>query len=223
MVGYDTYMNIFQAIVRIIYPDLCFSCRELGMPDEVFCRGCLATVKPIASRLLPLKNKQILAVHAVGAYENALHKLVIAKFRRSLPAAQAAGKLMTQLLPTDIFDVDYIVPVPLYWRRYANRGYNQSVEIAKVMSKVLGIPYYSLLMRAKNTKFQYLLSAQDRHSNLEKAFIIRPLLPNIHQGARILLIDDLCTTGATLQEAANVLQKLNPSKITAAVCARALS
>lgn len=215
-------MNIFQAILRIIYPDLCFACRELGMPDQVFCLECLATVKPIASRLLPLKNKQLLTVHAVGAYEKALHKLVVAKFRRSLPAAQAAGKLMAQLLPADVFDVDYIVPVPLHWWRYANRGYNQSVEIAKVMSELLGIPYYSLLMRGKNTKFQYLLSAQDRYSNLEEAFILRPLLPNIHQRARILLIDDLCTTGATLQSAANVLQKLKPSKITAAVCARAL-
>ena len=215
-------MNILQAIVRIIYPDLCFACRELGMPDEVFCVSCLATVKPIASRLLPLKNRQALAVHAIGGYENALHRLVVAKFRRSLPAARAAGRLMVDLLPSEVLDVDYIVPIPLHWRRYANRGYNQSVEMAKVMSNRLEIPYHSLLMRRRNTKFQYLLSGKDRQENVDEAFMLRPMLPGIQPGARILLIDDLCTTGATLQAAANVLQKLKPSKIIAAVCARAL-
>lgn len=215
-------MNILQAVIRILYPDLCFSCRELGIPNEVFCISCLATVKPIASRLLPLKNKQELSVYAVGGYENALHRLIVAKFRRSLPAARAAGRLMADLLPPDVFDIDYIVPIPLHWRRYANRGYNQSVEMAKVMSSQLEIPYYSLLMRRHNTKFQYLLSGQDRQMNVNEAFVLRPMLPSIRTGARILLIDDLCTTGATLQAAANVLQKLEPSKIIAAVCARAL-
>lgn len=215
-------MNILQAITRIIYPDLCFSCRELGMPDEVFCVSCLATVKPIASRLLPIKGKKTLAVHAIGGYENALHRLVVGKFRRSLPAARAAGRLMAELLPPEVLDVDYIVPIPLHWRRYANRGYNQSVEMAKIMSERLNIPYHSLLMRRRNTKFQYLLSGQDRQANVNEAFVLRLMQPRIEPGARILLIDDLCTTGATLQAAANVLQKLEPSIITAAVCARAL-
>jgi ComF family protein len=164
----------------------------------------------------------VLAVNAIGGYENALHRLIVAKFRRSLPSARAAGRLMVDLLPSELLDVDCIVPIPLHWRRYANRGYNQSVEMAKVMSSRLEIPYHSLLIRRRNTKYQYLLSGKERQENVDEVFVLRPMLPDIQPGARILLIDDLCTTGVTLQSAANVLQKLKPSKIIAAVCARAL-
>ncbi len=215
-------MNVLQNVLRIIYPDLCFACRELALPGEVLCLSCLGTIKPVASRLLPLRKRQTLAVHALGAYDGALHKLVVAKFRRSFPTAQAAGRIMAQLLPEDVTDVDYIVPVPLHWWRYANRGYNQAVEMAKAMSQELNIPYRPLLMRRKFTKFQYLLSRDDRHSNVADVFALRKDAADVVVGARILLIDDLCTTGVTLQAAANTLQQLQPSTIIAAVCARAI-
>lgn len=216
-------MNFFQTLVRIIYPDLCFACRELVAPNEVLCLPCLATIKPIASRLFPLRGRKELHVHALGAYCDALHKLVTAKFRRSLPAAQATGRLMAKLLPEELFDVDYIVPVPLHWWRYANRGYNQAAEIAKGMSQELGIPYRSLLMRGRFTKFQYLLSRDERQKNVADVFSLRPDTGDINPGIRILLVDDLCTTGVTLQAAANTLDALKPATIAAAVCARALS
>jgi ComF family protein len=215
-------MNIIQALTSIIYPELCFACRELVAPREVLCISCLATVKPVASRLFPLRGRKELHVHALGAYADALQKLVTAKFRRSLPAARAAGRLMAKFLPEKIFEVDYIVPVPLHWWRYANRGYNQAVEMAKGMSQELGIPYRPLLMRSRFTKFQYLLSREERQANVDEVFMLRPDVKNIPEGCRILLIDDLCTSGVTLQAAANALTVLKPSNVAAAVCARAL-
>lgn len=193
------------------------------MPDEVLCLPCLGTVKPVASRLFPLNQRQTLSVHALGAYDGALHKLVVAKFGRRLPAAQAAGRIMARLLPEEVLDVDYIVPIPLHWWRYANRGYNQAVEMAKAMSHELNIPYRPLLMRRKFTKFQYLFSRDERHMNVKDVFALRKGAANVLPGARILLIDDLCTTGVTLQAAANTLQQLKPSQIIGAVCARAIS
>jgi ComF family protein len=216
-------MNIFQTLLRIIYPDLCFACRELVAPNEVLCLPCLATIKPIASRLFPLRGHKELQVHALGAYSDALHKLITAKFRRSLPAARAAGRLMAKLLSEQLFDVDCIVPVPLHWWRYANRGYNQAAEMAKGMSQELGIPYRSLLMRRRFTKFQYLLSRDERQANVADVFALRPDTGNIKPGIRILLVDDLCTTGVTLQAAANALGQLKPLSVVAVVCARALS
>ena len=216
-------MNIIQSIISIIYPELCFSCRELTISDQPLCLRCLATIKPIASRLFPLKGNQVLTVHAVGAYQDALHKLVTAKFRRSLPGAQAIGRLMVRLMPPEILDVDYVVPVPLHWWRYANRGYNQAVEMAKVISDELKIPYGPLLYRHRFTQFQYLLSRKERQENMHQVFSLRPAASSISPGARILLVDDLCTTGSTLQAAANTLLTLKPAQISAAVCARALS
>ncbi|MBM3887396.1 ComF family protein [Candidatus Dependentiae bacterium] len=216
-------MNIFQQFLRIIYPELCFACRELVAPGEILCLSCLESIKPVASRIFPLKGHKQLTVYALGAYDNALHKLVTAKFRRSLPAARAIGRLMVQLLPEEVLDVDLLVPVPLHWRRYANRGYNQAVEIAKIMSKKLGIPYRSVLMRQRSTVFQYLLSREARQKNVEDVFVLRPGIGTIEKGLRILLIDDLCTSGVTLQAAANTLMPLQANVISAAVCARALS
>jgi predicted amidophosphoribosyltransferase len=216
-------MSLIKALLNIIYPELCFACRELVPPGEVFCLPCLASIKPTATRMLPLRGRKTLVIHAVGGYGDALRKLVAAKFRYSQPAARAAGKLMAQLLPEEIFDVDYIVPVPLHWWRYASRGYNQAVEMAKAISAATDVPYKPLLMRRRFTKFQYLLSREDRQTNVSSVFALRPGAHAIKPNPRILLIDDLCTTGVTLQEAANALEELKPTSIVAAVCARALS
>lgn len=215
-------MKFLQTIIQFFYPDLCFACRTLVCLGEVLCLDCLSTIKPIASRQFPITGKMSMTVHAVGAYEGALRKLINAKFNSNLSATKAIAHLMATLLPQEIFDVDYVVAIPLHWRRYARRGYNQCVEIAKGLEEELGVSYAPLLMRRQATKFQYLLSKQKRAENLENAFMLRPFVHKIAPGANILLIDDLCTTGATLQEAAHTLMQLKPASINAAVCARGL-
>lgn len=216
-------MNIFKLFIDTIYPEICHACSDLVVPGDFLCVRCLSTISPIASRLFPIGKNKSLAVHALGSYDGALQKLVTAKFGQGLSAAHTIGKLMAGLLPKDLFNVDVIVPIPLHWRRYSARGYNQSVEIAKRLEWELAIPYKNVLWRNRGTKFQYLLNQKERHANVENVFNFYPFRDvNFIKGSRVLLVDDLCTTGATLVAAAKKVTELEPACITAVVCARAL-
>ena len=95
------------------------------------------------------------------------------------------------------------MPVPLHWQRKIWRGFNQAEILAHEVARVLGKPVSSMLKRAKNTAFQSTLSAPERKENLQNAFTCATSLHN----KKILLIDDLYTTGATATAAARELYK----------------
>ena len=96
--------------------------------------------------------------------------------------------------------IDYLLPVPLHPARLRERGYNQSLEIASGLAVALGVPMCNgLLHRRKNTRQQVLSSAEERGDNLRGAFSQVGQLP---VGARIGLVDNVLTTGATLQACA---------------------
>ncbi len=222
-VGVSLYMHLLSSLFHIVYPRTCFGCGHLIPDADVVCDPCLGAVQPVAARWVPLTQSRVLEVHAIGAYDGVLRKMITAKFRSSLPAAWAMGKLMARHFPNHIFDTDCIVPVPLHWSRYATRGFNQAVEITKCLSRESGVPYASLLMRRSATKFQYKLSHDERRENVENVFSVRPRLTAFQEGQKILLVDDLCTSGATLQAAAKALAPLKPAQIIAIVVARTLA
>ena len=108
--------------------------------------------------------------------------------------------------------IDYLLPVPLHPARLRERGYNQSLEIVSGLAVALGVPVYNgLLHRRKNTRHQALLSAEERGDNLRGAFFYQ--VGQLPVGARIGLIDDVLTTGATLQACAQALQTDHLSSI----------
>jgi ComF family protein len=112
--------------------------------------------------------------------------------------------------------VDFLVPVPLHWRRRFHRGFNQSALIAKGL-KIGNARYNTDLVRIRYTKEQGLLSAYERHKNIEGAFAVRR--GHNFKGKNICLIDDVKTTGATLNECAKVLKDAGANKVFALVLA----
>ncbi len=115
-----------------------------------------------------------------------------------------------------------ITPLPLYPRREKWRGFNQSELIAKEVAKFLEIPYRKdILKRVKPTKEQALLSLKDRFKNIENAFLL-----NINQeeirGKKIIIVDDVFTSGATLKEAAKTLKQAGVLKVAGLTIAIAL-
>ena len=123
-------------------------------------------------------------------------------------------------------EFDYIVPVPLHWARYAARGFNQAHEMAKVIGSVRNKPVRRVVRRVHKTAFQSSLSSKERQENVKSAFDIHywykltgtDFLKNKH----VLIVDDLCTTGATLVHVAKVLAKFKPASLTAFVGCRAV-
>jgi ComF family protein len=122
----------------------------------------------------------------------------------------AQGRLLAQLLSDEIRDqyIDHtlpevIIPVPLHWQRFLWRGYNQSAELGRQLSRELGIPCHTqLLKRIRHTPSQQGLSRKQRLLNLKNAFVIKQALTF----QRIALLDDVVTTGTTAMEIARFLR-----------------
>jgi len=115
-----------------------------------------------------------------------------------------------------------IVPVPLYKKRLAWRGYNQSLILAKVLGKMYGLQVMNILVRVKDTNSQALKTTIERQSNVKGAFIIDDRYSQFIAGKRFVIIDDVITTGATVFECAKVLHKNKAKSVDLIAIARRL-
>jgi ComF family protein len=118
-------------------------------------------------------------------------------------AHSAAGAISDHYRMHHISLPDCIMPVPLHWRRVQKRGFDQGLEIAKVMARVLQLPLQATLQRTRNTESQQGLSREQRQHNLDGAFVLRKPLAY----RAVALVDDVLTTGSTVSEIARLLQQ----------------
>jgi ComF family protein len=111
---------------------------------------------------------------------------------------------------------DIITPVPLYWWKRLRRGYDQASLLARIMSQETGIGHHGILKRTKNTRTQTRLDEQSRQQNVCNAFTVREY--NI-ENKRVILVDDVLTTGATMNECARVLKENGAREVYSCVAA----
>lgn len=110
--------------------------------------------------------------------------------------------------------IDMIIPIPLHPGKYRKRGYNQAAVLAEEIGKLLGIPAEeSVLARIKKTGPQKKLGPGKRRQNLKGAFLVQGKRKAALRGRTVLLIDDIYTTGSTLDEAARILKKAGAEKV----------
>ena len=159
------------------------------------------------------------AAYSYGFYEDRLRDLIhVYKYGRVEPLAQPLGRLLALALPRDqTFDV--LVPMPLHWRKRWQRGFNQSALLAREVSRRAGIPVAHALRRVRNTSAQAGLTNAKRRANVSGAF--RPSKPAVLRGKRVLLIDDVLTTGATASACARALKLAGAAQVTLLTLARA--
>lgn len=158
---------------------------------------------------------------ASGVYEGFLHDLVVRlKYRKEERLAVLLGRRMAETLGSKP-SYDVILPVPLHAARLRERGFNQSVLLARRVGKALGIPVDAFVLRkVKATPAQATLSLGERMGNLKGAFQVEKA--SSVRGKSVLLVDDVATSGATLNEAARVLKKAGAKSVEAVVAARAI-
>jgi ComF family protein len=155
------------------------------------------------------------AAYSFGAYEGVLRKLIhLYKYGRVRTLARPLSELLARAFPRDE-SFDAAVPVPLYWRRRLQRGFNQSDLLARGLSRRTGIPVVRALGRLRPTSAQAGLSNSARRQNVSQAFRARDV-----QGKRILLIDDVMTTGATAAACALALKQAGARRVVLLTVAR---
>jgi len=156
------------------------------------------------------------AAYAFGAYEGVLRHLIhLFKYARVKTLAPPLSRMLALALPRDeAFDA--VVPVPLYWRRRLQRGFNQSELLARGLSRQSRIPLAKALVRLRPTPVQAGLSNSARRQNVTRAFRARGV-----QGKRILLVDDVLTTGSTAAACASALKQAGARRVALLTLARA--
>lgn len=159
------------------------------------------------------------AAYSFGSYAGALRQLIhLLKYDRMRPLAQPLSAYLLRSLPRDEA-FDFIVPVPLHWRRQWNRGFNQSELLARALSRSTGIPVSRVLRRVKAGDAQAGLSNSARRRNVNQAF--RCSAGEALRGKRILLLDDVMTTGSTAASCARSLKGAGAARVALLTLARA--
>lgn len=212
--------KIYDVIIYVIFPPYCAQCKRFLSCRDVFCADCFLKLHPIATIPLHITKKWTVPVIAVTAYRQPLKRLILAKGWSERIASYQLGQVIWERTPLHNLNVDYFVPIPLHWRRFAWRGYNQADEIAHYLAQKSGKKVASILKRFKHTKFQSGCSGQERLENVKDVFRLCVRNQDHFTGKHIILVDDLMTTGATLKAGARELIKLKPASITAVVACR---
>lgn len=230
--------NLIDPVLGFFFPNACVSCG--GDTDDVnslVCRACLDKIEYIKpphclTCFLPLpdggahcwrcrKTKyHFEKIIAVGKYTGTLRKLIL-KFKEKNFLLTLLGNLMADILEknADVGTIDLIAAVPLAGKKEFERGYNQSQLLADFLGNKLNKTAISKnFTRIKNTKPQFELSREERLVNLKDSFLIKD--PFVFRGKNVLLVDDIATTCATLEECSKVLKAAGAKKITCMVLAR---
>ncbi|MCL0058558.1 ComF family protein [Dehalococcoidia bacterium] len=212
-------------LLDLIFPRRCIGC---GAEGEFLCRSCLNLLPRLTppyceccavpfsgGRLCPNCLNSPPAINGVrslflhrGMARDAVHHL---KYRNLKALARPLAKLMAEYLEPNPLPVDLILAVPLHSKRVRQRGYNQSDLLAQELSRLIDLPTASgSLVRLRNTPSQVSLGAEARRSNVQGAFRCKN---QVFQSKGVLLVDDVCTTGATLNACAVALKEAGAASV----------
>lgn len=199
-----------QPKVPLLRGPLCEKCGQPQSDHGGMCQACRANLPSFK-----MMRSWAAFDHPVRP---ALHKL---KYRRDMGLGDALALPLAKFLESLNWPVDTVIPVPLGRERLRERGYNQIALVAHPLSLALGLDYKpGALHRARETRSQVGLSALERRRNVDDAF--QAQVSQVH-GKKILVMDDVSTTGSTLSSCASALAKAGAQDVYALTIARALT
>ena len=237
----DAFAHLPKLALDIALPTLCVSCRE-PVDGEGVCAACWAKLSFIAPPFCPRlgipfvydPGPELLSMEAIAhppayqraraavRYDDVARTLVHAlKYQDRTDLAPTMGRWMARAGKELLGEADVLVPVPLHWRRGWSRRYNQSGALAKVIARQSGVKMASeALRRVRATEQQIGLSRKDRASNVQGAFKVVDERKAEIQGRRVILIDDVLTSGATVDACARALLRAKAAQVDVLVFAR---
>lgn len=203
-------MNFFDKIISLLYPPRCPYCRTIIEFDEYACKECIKEF-PKTDIITGVSGYRCVSPFRYeGKYRKALCDF---KFRNKKQYAPLFAQVMYNSIKRQYNDIEFDIVscVPMHNKDLNKKGYNHSKLLAIELSKLLNIPYADTIEKTKRTKKQHKLPLNLRKTNLSGAFKL--IDKDIVKGKRILFVDDVVTTGATLSNTCKVLQKSKPKFI----------
>jgi ComF family protein len=224
--------SVWEAVRTFLFPSRCLGC---GRRDFDLCPSCRDALPRLSSRRCPfcagIPNRigvcERCATHKIsldgvrveyvleGATRKGIHRL---KYGHGKYLAPILAELALESLAVRPIAPQFLVPVPIGPKRQRKRGYNQSELLAQEIGLRLNVPVLNALMRVREGRAQVGLNAMERRANVRGAFELRPGAPVA--GKRLLLIDDVMTTGATLDACARILKGAGAASVVASPVAR---
>lgn len=207
--------SITDQVLGFLFPDRCAGC---GRSGSLFCAVCRSQLHPYAARkhlslgsaATPALDDARVAFVFEGPLREAIHCLKYTRIRR---VAEPLGDLLAEHLCENPLPSDGLVPVPLHPKRLAERGFNQSELLGQRIARAANLPLIARgLVRRRDTAHQVGLDARARQENIQGAFDWRFSEP---PPARVLLLDDVLTTGATLNACAEALRAAGVQEVRA--------
>ncbi|MSU60538.1 MAG: ComF family protein [Candidatus Staskawiczbacteria bacterium] len=234
-----------EFLLELFFPSFCLGCKKEGTFLCYDCKStleiseynyCLCNKDPLRlpaeeknGKCGRCRNKKLSGLYSALPYkEKFLTRKLIYQFKYQ-PYIKSLSKPLAEILiehfvlaknnTEDIWENSILIPVPLEIKRLKNRGYNQSEAVGKELGHMLNVPLTAgNLVKIKKTLPQMELSAKDRQENLKDAFAIKN--PQEITNKKIFLVDDVYTTGATMEECAKTLKEAGAKQVWGIVIAR---
>lgn len=236
-----SYERIKNFILDILFPPHCISCQREG---SYLCEDCQSLIEILENLHCPVCGKRLSTInyitsgvcrkcgnktelnglYAATSYQNKIVRKLIDQFKGT-PLVKELAKPLANLIITHFqllnqrFAGFVLIPVPLYKSRLKQRGFNQAEEISKELSKSLKLSTISdVLIKIKKTLPGVGLSQEERKENIKGAFLVKN--KDMIKNQKILLVDDIYTTGSTMSECARVLKTAGAKEIWGVVVTR---
>ena len=234
----------FKWPARLLFPPVCAGCRRYVSQPGVLCGQCWPKLRLLERPWCPVMGtpfshemgEGFLSAEAIAdpppfqraraavAYTGVARQMVQGlKYQDRTDLAPWMARWMMRAGAELVADADVVVPVPLHWRRFFQRKFNQSAELARAVSSLGGLPFApAAVRRVKLTRQQVGLERKEREENVRAAFRV-PVEAEIEiAGRRVLLVDDVYTTGATVRAVAKALEKGGAGAVDVLTFARVL-
>jgi ComF family protein len=234
----------FELPARMLFPPVCAGCRTLVVEPGALCGACWPKLRFIEEPWCAVMGtpfthdmgEGFLSADAIAnppPFARARSAVIYAgvarrmvqnlKFRDRTDLAPWMAKWMMRAGRELIADADMVMPVPLHRRRFFRRRFNQSAELARAVARLSGKPLETAaVLRVKVTRQQVGLGAREREDNVRGAFRMRPEADILVRGRRVLLVDDVYTTGATVSAVSRVLKRGGATAVDVLTFARVL-
>jgi ComF family protein len=231
------FRHFIQQTLDILFPPTCALCTHIGsalcpgcqqllqdQPNEARCTHCHALLT-LDDRCLAcsMHRLRLHGLRAYASYEGALRQCIHAlKYDGQTRLAWPLGTLLAQTYRRYGMQADGLIPLPLHSTRQKQRGYNHATLLAQACSEQLRIPINEeLVVRQRATLSQVSLPIQQRYQNVSGAFSLSPIVTTrAILKRRLIIIDDVCTTGATLEACAETLLSAGAQSVWGLVLAR---